>query len=220
MKRLFSYLYPFRLKNYSSKINGSLEINLVDGKKVLDTSISNFSYGSLQKILQTGLKKIDFNKNTKQLLLLGLGGGCVIETIREKFKSDAIIVAVEIDPKIITIANDDFNIKRFENIQIIQADAADYIKTCTKSFDIIIVDIFIGNEVPKPFTEDNFLRGVPTLLNDEGKIMFNVMRETMLIERYQNIQDEFKKAGLIIRVFERVDGTNDLIIAEKTKSIK
>lgn len=217
MKQLFSYLYPFRLKNYTSSINGTLEINLVDGKKMLDTSVSNFSYGSLQKILHTGLKKMNFDKNTKQILLLGLGGGCVIETIREKFKSDAPIIAIEIDPKIITIAKNDFNITRFKNVQIIQADAADYIKTSTKKFDLIIVDIFIGNEVPKLFTEDDFLHGAANLLNNQGKIMFNVMRETMPADIYHHIKNEFLKIGLKVTILEKVEGSNDLIIAEKTQ---
>lgn len=217
MKQLFSYLYPFRLKNYTSSINGALEINLVDGKKMLDTSVSNFSYGSLQKILYTGLKKMNFDKNTKHILLLGLGGGCVIETIREKFKSDVPIIAIEIDPKIITIAKNDFNITRFKNLQIIQADAADYIKTSTKKFDLIIVDIFIGNEVPKLCTDDDFLHSASNLLNNQGKIMFNVMRETMALEIYHHIKNEFLKIGLKVMVIEQVEGTNDLIVAEKTQ---
>ena len=55
MKRIFSYIFPFRLNNYTSKINGLLEINLINGRKTLDTHRSNYSYGSLQKILHKGV---------------------------------------------------------------------------------------------------------------------------------------------------------------------
>lgn len=61
MKRLFSYLFPFALKKYKSKISGVLKINLLDKKKILYTANSNYSYGSLQKFLHHSLEKINFN---------------------------------------------------------------------------------------------------------------------------------------------------------------
>ena len=89
MKRILSYLYPIQLKKYYSPINGKIEVKLIDGKKILDTQKSNFSYGSLQRILRYGLKKIDFNMDTDRILVLGLGGGSIIQTIREEFNSNA-----------------------------------------------------------------------------------------------------------------------------------
>jgi len=47
--------------------------------------------------------------------------------------------------------------------------------------------------------------------------MFNVMRETMALEIYHHIKNEFLKIGLKVMVIEQVEGTNDLIVAEKTQ---
>ena len=84
-------------KKYTSKISGELEINLVGGKKVLDTKSSNYSYGSLQKLLHIGLEEINFDDIVQNVLVLGMGGGSIVETIRIDFKSKAFIELVEID---------------------------------------------------------------------------------------------------------------------------
>jgi hypothetical protein len=76
MKKLFSYLWP-STRRFSSEINGILEVTYINGKKVLDTKNANYSYGSLQKILEIGLTKVDLNK-VDNLLLLGMGGGSMI----------------------------------------------------------------------------------------------------------------------------------------------
>lgn len=58
IKKIFSYFYPIRLKLLESAINGPIEINLVDGRKTLDTKSSNYSYGSLQLICITDWKRL------------------------------------------------------------------------------------------------------------------------------------------------------------------
>ena len=47
MRKILSYIFPLRLKNYSSEINGQLEINVIHGRKTLDNATCNLSYGSL-----------------------------------------------------------------------------------------------------------------------------------------------------------------------------
>lgn len=215
MRKILSYIIPFRLKNYYSKINGTLEVNLINGKKVLDSRKGNFSYGSLQKILCKGLSQIGFPKNYNKVLVLGLGGGSVVQTIREEFKSNAFIELVDVDSKIISIAINEFKIDRFENIKIIHADAYDYLKNCYDRFDAIIVDIFTINYTPKRFTNPEFINSLVNHLNANGKIIYNTFRETMPSGSFNQIKNGFSKEGLRVKVLEKVDRTNDLIIAEK-----
>lgn len=207
---------PIPFKKYRSKISGMLEINYVDGKKVLDTSNSNYSYGSLQKILHKGLEEIKFDKETKTILVLGLGGGSIVETIREHLKSKAFIELIDIDDTVITIAKEEFEIERFNNINIICDDAADYIKKCTGTFDLIIVDIFIIATVPEIFTETEFLTNLISRLNTNGKIIFNTMPDLMTKENYDRIPFTFFENNLKVRVIKEVEYSNDLIIAEKS----
>jgi len=215
MKRLISHLFSIRVKNYNSPINGKLELNLVNGKMVLDTECSNYSYGSLERILHTGLREIEFDNSIQKILLLGLGGGSVIQTIRHEFKSDALIVAVDIDPQIIEIALHDFTINRFENVRIIQADASTFIENSNDTFDLIIMDIFIGDNIPEYFTKIQFINQLTKRLNSKGKIIYNTIRNTIKPETFNQIKNELLHQNFKVKIIERVEWTNDIIVAEK-----
>ena len=141
MKRLLSYIYPVT-KTIDSKYSGKLEITWYNGKKHLNSANANYSYGSLQSILKFGLKKINLSK-VNSVLILGLGGGSVIETLRQDFNYSGLIEAIEIDPVIIDIAKTEFGIEQNETLKIHCADAYEFVKDHSKTFDLIIVDLYI-----------------------------------------------------------------------------
>src|SRR5690606_26298728 len=147
MKRLTSYLYPI-IKKIESDINGTLEITWYNGKKHLNSKNANYSYGSLQRILRFGLEKIDLSK-VHSVLLLGLGGGSVIETLRKDVDYQKNITAIDIDPVIINLAIDEFHLNSNGDLDIICDDAFHFIVLSNNTFDFIIIDLFIDTEVPK-----------------------------------------------------------------------
>jgi len=130
MKRLVSYFYPITHKKILSEHNGLLELTLVNGQKVLDSTNANYSYGSLQRILEKGLGEIDLNK-VSSALILGLGGGSVIKSLIDKFSYKGIIQIVEIDKIVIDIAKNEFDIQESDNITISNMDAFEYVKYCS-----------------------------------------------------------------------------------------
>lgn len=215
MKKLLSYLFPFVQKKYNSKISGVLEINLVDGKKVLDTANSNYSYGSLQKILHRGLEEIQFDDTIQTVLVLGMGGGSIVETIRTRFKSNAFIELVDIDEEIISIAKNEFELEKHGNVKLVLSDAGKYINTSTQKFDLIIVDLFIGDTIPEQFTKVEFINSVSQRLNPNGKVIYNTMRNTLSREAFNTIKRGLEQNGLMVWVIEKLQHTNDLIIAKR-----
>jgi hypothetical protein len=58
-------------------VSKSIEITWTNGELVLDSENTNYSYGSLQRILRLGLKSIGFDKIIKMnhVLILGVAGG-------------------------------------------------------------------------------------------------------------------------------------------------
>jgi spermidine synthase len=193
-----------------------MEVILINGKKILDTEKSNYSYGSLQRILHSGLTAINFDKDSAdRILVLGLGGGSIIETIRKDFKSDAFIELVEIDAEMISIAVDEFKVNEFANIHITHADALKYLRKNKNPFDLIIVDIFIIDTVPEIFTQEKFLENLSKHLNENGKIIYNTMAETMPEKVFDSIKKSLSRKNFKVRVVEKVEQTNNLIIAEK-----
>lgn len=212
MKKLLSYLWPFT-KEISSKINGTLELTWMNGKKVLDSQNTNYSYGSLQKLLSYGLSQIDVPV-TSTILLLGLGGGSIIQSLKEKFHHQGKIIAVEIDEIIIQIANNEFGITPDQNLEIIYEDALHYVNRCTQQFEIIIVDIFIDHKVPEPFYDIKFWQKLKLLLKNKGHIVFNAgihLKENPKIEALLSAN----KLDIEFTKYDNVLQTNTLIIAQK-----
>ena len=123
--KLLSYLLPINIHSQKSDINKSIEVTWNNGQLVLDTLNTNYSYGSLQRILKTGLKKIGYEKilNFNKILILGVAGGSVIKTLVEEIKFKNKIIGVEIDPQIIAVANKYFNLNEIKNLEIIIENA-------------------------------------------------------------------------------------------------
>ena len=213
MKRLISYIWP-TTRRFSSEINGILEVTYVNGKKVLDTENANYSYGSLQKILEIGLTKVDL-KSVENLLLLGMGGGSIIQSLRETFEYKKNIVAVEIDPQVIKLARDEFGISASEKLQIIQKDAYEFVKTSQEKFELIIIDLFIDLNVPTIFYEKEFCKNVSSLLLKNGFIIFNVgVNLKKNSNSVDNIISNFGK-GFEFKILSKVNRTNTLLIAQR-----
>ena len=63
-KKWLSYLLPITIYKTDSIISKSIELTWHNGQLLLDTQNTNYSYGSLQRILRKGLKEIGFTKGT------------------------------------------------------------------------------------------------------------------------------------------------------------
>ncbi|MBK5214740.1 MAG: fused MFS/spermidine synthase [Flavobacteriaceae bacterium] len=213
MKKILSYFWPFT-KRFSSEINGTLEVTYINGKKVLDTENANYSYGSLQKILEFGLTKVDL-KNVENLLLLGMGGGSIIHSLRNTFEYAENIVAVEIDPAVINLANKEFGITPSKKLQIIEEDAFQFVKNSNQKFQLIIIDLFIDTKVPPIFYGKEFSRNIDQITQSGGDIIFNVgfnfEKDNSAV---QEITIHFGK-NYNFRKFEKVNHTNTLLLCRK-----
>ncbi len=212
MAKLLSYLYPIT-KKVKSEINGTLEITWYNGKKHLNSKNANYSYGSLQRILRFGLEKLDL-KNVNSILILGLGGGSVIETLKTDFNYQNQITAVDIDPQIIAIAKNEFQIETSKNLNIICDDALHYIENTPDTFDLIIIDLFIDLTVPESFLEMPFWEDVLTCKTASGSILFNASLEKEVSLKLETIINYLKSHIYQVDVYEKVNQTNTVVLAK------
>ncbi|HLU51073.1 MAG TPA: fused MFS/spermidine synthase [Flavobacteriaceae bacterium] len=215
LKILLSYFVPITLRKYTSEMSGELEINLIEGKKVLDTKTTNYSFGSLQKILVRGLQEIEFDERFNKILLLGLGGGSVVYTLRKQFQSKGTIDAVEIDKKIIEIAIEEFDIYKYGPLQIHHDDAFEFVSKTTETYDLIIVDIFIENKVPEIFTTSEFIKPLSERLVVGGQLIFNIMPEAFTDEQLERFKKCFHESDITIREIKNVLNYNQLLLGVK-----
>ncbi len=218
IKRLLSYFYPIKIYSQKSALSQSLEITWANGDLVMDSLNTNYSYGSLQRILKLGLKNIGFAKIKKMnhILILGVAGGSVVKTLVDDIEFKGKITGVEIDSEIIKIANQFFKLNEIPQLEIIIDDAFEFILKTTEKYDLIVIDIFQDTKMPNFLFESYFIDRICFLLKSKGVVLFN----TMLLNQAENIRNkklisEFKKEDFAIKSIPRVENHNELIVIEK-----
>ncbi len=214
-KLIMSFLVPFT-KKFKSELNPTLEINYINGKKRLDSPHANYSYGTLQKVLDFGLKRITL-KDHPEILILGLGGGSVVESIEEKFHFEPKeIIGVEFDPVVIQLTIDEFKLDRYKELKIVEGDAFNYVRNCDHHFDLIIVDIFIDDIVPEPFYSIGFWKNIANLLNFCGSVIFNAGMNLEKGDKIDRIMYELSQQ-IDFSKYENVEEFNTELIGRKVQ---
>ena len=214
-KKLLSYFVPINIYQKKSEINKSLEITWNNGKLVLDTENTNYSYGSLEKVLRKGLFKIGFEKirSYNSILVLGVAGGCVIKTLANEIKFEGNITAVEIDSDIIELANQYFGLNKFKNLTIIIDDAEQFVKKTQNTYNLVIVDIFQDNVMPDFLFQENFVINLQKIINADGIILFNTIATTMIEEiRNDRFVKQMQIRNTTVERFPNIEGKNELLI--------
>ncbi len=218
MKRLLSYILP-QTKKINTDYNGVLNLTFVNGRKTLDSKNANYSFGSLQRILEIGISKVEL-KNVNSVLLLGLGGGSVIHSLKKKFGFNGKIFAVELDQKVIDIAQEEFFISSSDKLIIIKDDAFDFVEKCDSQYDLTIVDLFIDNQVPEQFYTKEFCDNLSNIIAVKGSLIFNLGIDQINKDKRNTVINYFhNKDGYSAFQYEKILGTNTLLIANKTTSI-
>ena len=217
-KKILSFLIPINIYKRKSAVSNSLEVTWANGELVLDSKNTNYSYGSLQRILRKGLKTIGFETINKMesILVLGVAGGSVIKTLVNEIQFKGKITGVEIDPEIIEIANTYFKLNKISNLTIVIDDAFEFVLKTNETNDLIIIDIFQDTNMPNFLFEKFFIDRVGTLLKPGGYILFN----TMLTKQSDNARNqkyinEFATSKFKTKTIPRVEQHNELIIVEK-----
>ena len=213
--RGFSYIWPVTIKNYSSSHSGELYIRYFLGKKVLDSKHTNYSFGGLQKVLKRALELLPFNLDTKKILILGLGAGSVLETIRKQHSKTAHITGVEIDATILQIAHEEFGIAENPLTKLVQEDATVFIANNADTYDLIIIDLFIIDTIPEASLEATFLKQVVKAMEPGGCMVFNTIPETLSSETLDYLISFFECSQLAVRLMKKWGYSNNILLVEK-----
>lgn len=214
LKRILSYIFPITLLRKSSTVSGLLSVTLLSGKRLLNTPNTDYSFGSLQRILRFGLQKIGFERIQKQknILVLGLAAGSVVETLVEEVKFRGQIHGVDIDKDVIEIGRQYFNLDKIKNLHIFLTDAQDYIKTTPIKYDSVIVDIFQDDQMPAFLFAPAFFSQLKKILNKKGVILFNTIVKTKAeAQRNQNFIQFFSDQYHIDH-YPKVEGENEILV--------
>jgi len=211
-KKILSYFYPITIYKETSTISKSIEVTLYNGKMLLNTKNTNYSYGSLQAILKKGLLDIGAAEISRMdsVLILGVAGGSVVQTLVSDFSFAKNITGVELDEEIIDVANSYFNLDKISNFKCIIADAEQFVQSDANHYDLIVIDIFKDTDMPEFLFEDSFMTNCKKLLNKNGYILFNTMNlNKNVIENYLL---HFDPHNFTQKVLKNVERYNDVVI--------
>ncbi|WP_333600384.1 spermidine synthase [Flavobacterium sp.] len=216
-QKLLSYFIPITIYKKNSSVSKRLEVTWNNGELVLDSRHTNYSYGSLQRILRKGLKYIGFERirNFESVLVLGVAGGSVIKTLTDEIKFKGKITGVEIDENVIEIAKNYFKLDAIPNLELIIDDAFEFVLKTKLTYDLIIIDIFQDTMMPNFLFEDFFIQRINDLLNVNGFILFNTMVITAHQEERNLLYKSKFNGNYSLRMYPKVETHNELFTIKK-----
>ncbi len=133
----------------------------------------------------------------KNILIIGLGGGTMSNTLHELFP-DSVIENIELDTAVIKVARQYFDFVENEKVSSIAKDGRVYVKRALlkkQKYDWIILDAFNGDYIPEHLLTKEFLQETKGLLSEGGILSSNTFSSSALFEyesaTYQNVFGEF-----------------------------
>jgi len=173
-KRILSYLFDINIESLSSDYNRSLDLVLSDGRYQLLTEGAIYSYEDKYDNFRKSFQRLDIeNQDIDEVLILGFGLGSIPVILERCFGLDYHFTAVEIDASVIYLYSKYISDNLRSNIEIIEADAHLYMLQNSTKYDMICMDVFIGDQIPGVFKTIQFLESIKQSLNAGGLLMFN-----------------------------------------------
>lgn len=161
-----------------------------------------------------------FNPSPKKVLIIGLGGGTLSNSLLELFP-EVEIDNVEIDPAVIRVAKQYFDFKTSERVRSHTQDGRIFIKRAKRKdlqYDLIILDAFNGEYIPEHLLTKEFLEETQSLLSNDGVLVANTFSSSKLYHHetatyhavfgdFYSLQKGYNKGNRVI-MFPKIKPTN------------
>ncbi|CAB3248151.1 unnamed protein product [Arctia plantaginis] len=157
--------------------------------------------------------------SSPKVAVLGLGGGSLCMFLRKCYDS-LRVTAVDLDPVMLNIAKDYFELQIDENLDVQIKDGLDFLKDEVKNgnkygavmFDMDSKDRSVGLSCPpQQFLENHVLGDINKILTEDGHFILNlVCRDTQLHESILNAIKRHFKHITTVKLYEEV---NEIVFA-------
>ncbi len=147
-----SIFRPKVISEFNSKYSGKILVKQDWTHKYVTTGSLTQSGGIVADVWRPVIKK--FAKKNKSWLILGLAAGTVAKLIPQPTK----IIGVEIDPVMLKIGHQYFDLDKIPNLKIVNKDALNYVLKTQEIFDFVLVDLYLGDQSPSFLYSPKFLK--------------------------------------------------------------
>lgn len=160
--------------------------NVVQSISSNSPSVGNRIWGQMVELVA------EQRPEARSILMFGLGGGTMAHLFAKKMPG-INITAVEIDKVMVDVAQKFFDIDSIPNFKVITADALRVISEPENfdldkdTFDVVITDIYCGDEYPDLGKHGTFFNGIKWFLRPGGLAVFN----RIYMESHQHEVDIF-----------------------------
>ena len=105
----------------------------------------------------------------RRILMIGCGGGTLATMLARAGRK---VTIVDIDPVAFKLARRHFGLPR--NVVCRVADGLAFLQTTRARFDAVVLDAFIGEDIPTQFLGEHFSRAARRCLHRDGALFVNV----------------------------------------------
>lgn len=162
-----------------------------------ELDLDHDAYGNYQRrMMEELVPRCQASKGNFHVLLVGLGGGALVQQILSQCPKGTMVNAVEYDSRMIEIATrffglnpspHEFKVDKGDGGEVVAAHAAQ-----GKTYDMVLVDAFAGGtHVPESCRDAKFVGNLHRMLRKGGMILHNLAGPT-----YGNLEgpDDYKTA--------------------------
>ncbi len=114
------------------------------------------------------------NPNIKNILLIGLGSGKIVNDFEFLFENLKTIDVVDIEENIEDIARKYFGFKPSDKYNFILQDGITFLRSNKKKYDLIIVDVANNYGIDSRFLSDEYFKSVKKSLKKSGMFISNM----------------------------------------------
>lgn len=179
-KYTLSYILDIHLECIRSPFEYDLTICLSKGKIQLIADNAVYSWEEKYENFYEAFRQINWQQEQiESTLILGMGLGSIPQMLESSFNYKGTYTCVEIDEEVVYLAHK-YTMHKLKNpAEILVTDAFVFVQTTERTFDLICLDIFVGETIPQQFLTAPFLQTLKERLNTNGILMINMLTNSM-----------------------------------------
>lgn len=108
-----------------------------------------------------------------KIVMIGVGGGTTLNYL-SYYLPEASHIGVELDPKVIEFARNDFRLAGNRKIRLVESDGRMFLLRTQELHDVIMLDAFRGGYIPSHLLTKEFYQLVKNHLSASGVLAVNV----------------------------------------------
>lgn len=114
------------------------------------------------------------NPDIKNILLIGLGTGKIINDWEQLFKNIESVDVVDIEENILKIAKEFFGFEQSKHTAFTLQDGLVYLRECKKKYDLIVVDVASDDGIDDRFLSEEYFSSIKKSLTPNGLFVSNL----------------------------------------------